>query len=366
MSYEPDSFSARTQYLAVYIDFENLAIWAHDESVTLYLNDLLRFLARRGRIAVKQAYANWKNFDEYRFDMTLNAIDLVQVYSVGQGKNRADIRIALDALEAAMVHPHLTTFVIVSGDSDFGPLASKLHKYGKRVIGIGPPGERSHRLFIRACDEFLFLNQVFNLKPRRVETNGQHVEDEPAPDGEQPAEAAPPAPFVLDEIPLGDPEPLRVLWQDILTCELSENQPLTSLAAQKLATEAMDARKNRRFGLSVRRFLLANRVLWECLEQRQPEAQVSELRWYMASYASVRAGQLLNRKEYELARDYYLSFFSLLQVDGAVRSRVEGLVKPMLVYYLGSTYRELGLRMPSGFQNRLLTPAEISGKVLEQ
>ena len=78
--------------LAVYIDFENLALWAEQESVTFQLGDMIRYLGKRGRIAIKQAYANWHHFDDYKYDMTLNAIDLVQVYSVGQGKNRADMR----------------------------------------------------------------------------------------------------------------------------------------------------------------------------------------------------------------------------------------------------------------------------------
>lgn len=373
--YPTSSAPSPTQYLAVYIDFENLAIWADDEAVTIYLNDLVRFLAQRGRIAIKNAYANWKNFDEYRYDMTLNAIDLVQIYSVGQGKNRADIRIALDALEAAFQHPHITTFVIVSGDSDFGPLANKLQKYGKKVIGIGPPGDRSHRLFIRACDEFLFLDRVLNLRPRRTEwsNNNNHQKSvaaeipiiPPLPpilkeeEEEEPETIAVPEPVILEALPLGDPESVRDLWQDILAVPLEENLPISPTTAQKLATEAMEARKNQRYGRCVSKFLLANRVLWEAINQNQPDAELTELRWYMASYASVKAGQLLNRRTFAEARTYYLSFFALLGVSGNVRSRVEGLVNPMLTYYWGSAFREMGLRMPTGYQNRMLSPAEL-------
>ena len=361
--------------LAVYIDFENLAIWADDESVTFYMNDLLRYLSRRGQIAIKQAYANWKNFDEYRYDMTLNAIDLLQVYSVGQGKNRADIRLALDALEAALMHPHLSTFVIVSGDSDFGPLASKLHKYGKKVIGIGPPGERSHRLFVRACDEFVYLNQALNLRPRRMESyrpqsgagNGlsMSLREEEDEDENMPASTIILEPDALSSLPLGDPQALRPIWEDILTQELPPHQPITPTAAQKMASEAMEARKNQRFGRSVRKFLQANRLLWEALREERTEAEVTELRWMMASYASVKAGQLLNRKDFDAARAYYLAFFALLTVDDGVQNRVEGLVNPMLTYYWGSAFRELGLRMPTGFQGRMLMPAEIGHKALQ-
>lgn len=362
--------------LAVFIDFENLAIWADDESVTFYMNDLLRYLSRRGQIAIKQAYANWKNFDEYRYDMTLNAIDLIQIYSVGQGKNRADIRLVLDALEAALLHPHLSTFVIVSGDSDFGPLASKLHKYGKKVIGIGPPGERSHRLFVRACDEFVFLNQVLNLRPRRAESyrsqsaggNGLSMalrdeeEDEDMPASSTAIVLEPDA---LESLPLDDPQSLRPIWEDILTQELPLGQPVTPAGAQKLASEAMEARKNQRFGRSVRKFLQANRLLWEALREERTEAELTELRWMMASYASVKAGQMLNRKDFNGARAYYLAFFALLTVDDGVQNRVEGLINPMLTYYWGSAFRELGLRMPTGFQGRMLMPAEIGRKALE-
>ena len=335
--------------LAVFIDFENLAIWANDESLSFYVSDLLRYLSRRGQIAIKQAYANWKNFDEYRYDMTLNAIDLVQVYSVGQGKNRADIRLALDALEVALLHPHITTFVIVSGDSDFGPLASKLHKYGKRVLGIGPHGDRSHRLFVRACDEFVYLNQVLNLRPRRAESyrpysppgNGAHTRDDREEDVEEARTYLSSSDYddeggdgeIITELvtlPLNDAEALRPIWEDIVRQELPPNVPISPMGAQKLATEAMEARKIQRFGRSVRKFLQATRVMWEAIHEEHTESELTELRWLMASYASVKAGQMLNRKDFEGARDYYLAFFALLKATGNVQNRVEGLINPML------------------------------------
>ena len=88
-----------------------------------------------------------------------NSLDLVQIYSVRAGKNRADIRMALDAFETAITRPMIQTFVIVSGDSDFGPLVTRLREYSRYTLGIGPRGV-THPLLIKACDEFIYLESV--------------------------------------------------------------------------------------------------------------------------------------------------------------------------------------------------------------
>ncbi len=88
-----------------------------------------------------------------------NTVDLIQIFSVRAGKNRADIRMALDALETAIQRPQIDTFVIVSGDSDFGPLMTKLREYGKFTLGIGPRNV-THPLLVRACDEFVYIETV--------------------------------------------------------------------------------------------------------------------------------------------------------------------------------------------------------------
>jgi len=142
--------------IAVFIDFENIALWAEQEFLDFELTPLVEYLQARGSVAIIRAYGDWSRFSRYREDLMNNAVDLLQVFSVRAGKNRADIRMALDALEVAIYRPNVDTFVIVSGDSDFGPLMAKLREYGKHTLGIGPR-DVTHPLLVRACDEFVYL-----------------------------------------------------------------------------------------------------------------------------------------------------------------------------------------------------------------
>ena len=145
--------------IAVFIDFENVALWAEQEFLDFELTPLMEYLQSRGPVVIKRVYGDWSRFFRYRDDLMNNAVDLVQIYSVRAGKNRADIRLALDALETAINRTQIQTFVIVSGDSDFGPLVTKLREYGRYTLGIGPR-DVTHPLLIRACDEFVYLESV--------------------------------------------------------------------------------------------------------------------------------------------------------------------------------------------------------------
>lgn len=151
--------------LAVFIDFENVAIWAEQEFYDFELTPLMEYLQSRGPVVIKRAYGDWSRFSRYRDEMMNNAVDLTQIYAIRAGKNRADIRMAMDALETAMTKPQINTFVIVSGDSDFGPLVTKLREYGRYTLGIGPRNI-AHHLLVKSCDEFVFLETVLG------ETNG--------------------------------------------------------------------------------------------------------------------------------------------------------------------------------------------------
>ena len=142
--------------LAVFIDFENIALWAEREFFDFEITSLLEYLQSRGPAVVKRAYGDWSRFSRYRDDMMNNSIDLIQIYSVRAGKNRADIRMAIDAFEIAMTRSQISTFVIISGDSDFSPLVGKLREYGRYTIGIGPRSI-THDLLVRSCDEFIYL-----------------------------------------------------------------------------------------------------------------------------------------------------------------------------------------------------------------
>jgi uncharacterized LabA/DUF88 family protein len=145
--------------IAVFIDFENVALWAEQEFLDFELTPLMEFLQSRGPVVLTRVYGDWSRFFRYRDDLMNNAVDLVQIYSVRAGKNRADIRLALDALETAINREQIKTFVIVSGDSDFGPLVQKLREYGRYTLGIGPR-DVTHPLLVKACDEFVYLESV--------------------------------------------------------------------------------------------------------------------------------------------------------------------------------------------------------------
>ena len=144
---------------AVFIDFENIARWAEEVFLDFELTPVIEYLQGRGALVIKRAYGDWSRFSHYRDEMMENAFDLIQMYSVRAGKNRADIRMAMDALETAMTRPHIRTFVIISGDSDFGALVSKLREYGKYTLGIGPR-QITHRLLVKSCDEFVYLETL--------------------------------------------------------------------------------------------------------------------------------------------------------------------------------------------------------------
>ena len=145
--------------LAIFIDFENVALWAEREFIDFELTPLMEYLQIRGPAVVKRAYGDWSRFSRYRDELMNHAIDLIQIYSVRAGKNRTDIRMAIDALEIAMYRPQISTFVVVSGDSDFGPLVTKLREYGKYTIGIGPRNI-THHLLVKSCDEFVYLETI--------------------------------------------------------------------------------------------------------------------------------------------------------------------------------------------------------------
>ncbi len=163
-SHQPGSAVSSSNFtmsnqIAVFIDFENVALWAEQEFIDFELTPLIEYLQSRGPVVMKRVYGDWSRFSHYREELMNNSVDLVQIYSVRAGKNRADIRMALDAMETAITRPQIQTFVVVSGDSDFGPLVAKLREYSRYTLGIGPR-DVTHPLLIKACDEFIYLEAV--------------------------------------------------------------------------------------------------------------------------------------------------------------------------------------------------------------
>ncbi len=147
--------------IALFLDFENLAIGARERGGELDMGVVVDALAERGRIVVRRAYADWNLFSEYRQNLVAQRIEMIEVpQRTGVvRKNAADIKLAVDALELALQRDFLTTFVIASGDSDFTPLVLKLRELNKKVIGVGVEGSTSE-LLPGACDEFLFYERL--------------------------------------------------------------------------------------------------------------------------------------------------------------------------------------------------------------
>lgn len=147
--------------IALFIDFENLALGARDRGETLDMSVVMDALSERGRVVVRRAYADWNLFTDHRQGLVGQRIEMIEVpqRSGIVRKNAADIKLAVDALELAFEREYITTFVIGSGDSDFTPLALKLRELNKRVIGVGVEGSTSE-LLPGACDEFLFYERL--------------------------------------------------------------------------------------------------------------------------------------------------------------------------------------------------------------
>lgn len=147
--------------IAIFIDFENLALGAKDRGSKLDIAVIMDALTERGRVVVRRAYADWNLFAEYRQALAEQRIEMIEIpQSRGnQRKNAADIKLTVDALELAFQRDFVTTFVIASGDSDFTPLVLKLRELNKRVIGVGVEGSTSS-LLPGACDEFLFYESL--------------------------------------------------------------------------------------------------------------------------------------------------------------------------------------------------------------
>lgn len=146
--------------LAVFIDFENLALGFQGRRDRFNIELVLERLVEKGRIVAKKAYADWNRFANYTAPLHEAAIELVEIPRRAQsGKNSADIRLCVDAMDLAYSKDHIDTFVVVSGDSDFSPLVSKLKELGKSVLGLGMT-ESTSDLLRDNCDEFIYYEDL--------------------------------------------------------------------------------------------------------------------------------------------------------------------------------------------------------------
>jgi len=146
--------------LAVFIDFENVGLGFQGRRDRFDIGRVLERMVEKGKLVVKKAYADWNRFVEYTKSLHEAAIELIEIPRRAQtGKNSADIRLCVDAMDLAYSKEHIDTFVIVSGDSDFSPLVSKLKELGKHVIGLGMQDSTSD-LIRDNCDEFIYYDDL--------------------------------------------------------------------------------------------------------------------------------------------------------------------------------------------------------------
>jgi uncharacterized protein (TIGR00288 family) len=147
--------------LAVFCDFENVALGVREAKYAQFdMEKVLERLLLKGSIVVKKAYCDWERYKEFKAAMHAASFELIEIPHVRQsGKNSADIRMVVDALDLCYTKSHVDTFVIVSGDSDFSPLVSKLRENAKTVIGVGVKNSSSD-LLISNCDEFIYYDDL--------------------------------------------------------------------------------------------------------------------------------------------------------------------------------------------------------------
>jgi uncharacterized protein (TIGR00288 family) len=204
--------SDRPHIIAVFCDFENLAIGAREAKYDRFdMTKVLDRLLLKGSVVVKKAYCDWERYKGFKATMHEAAFEMIDIPHVSKsGKNSADIRMVVDALDLCYMKGHVDTFAIVSGDSDFSPLVSKLRENNKTVIGVGVKQSTSS-LFIGNCDEFIFYDDLVR-EEENVKARVTQAKQAAAPAAAKPASNDKKQP----EKPAGDPEEaIRLVMETI-------------------------------------------------------------------------------------------------------------------------------------------------------
>jgi len=178
--------------MAVFLDLENIALGARDAKYPSFdIEKVLERLLLKGHIVVKKAYCDFDRYKDFKRGLHEAAFELIEIPHVRQsGKNSADIRMVVDALDLCYTKGHVDTFVILSGDSDFSPLVSKLRENAKTVIGVGVKNSTSD-LFINNCDEFIYYDDLVRKEPSKARRRNAAPVRPPAASAETgPAEPA--------------------------------------------------------------------------------------------------------------------------------------------------------------------------------
>ena len=172
-----------TSNLAVFCDFENVALGVREAKYAQFdIGRVLERLLLKGSIVVKKAYCDWERYKDFKAPMHSAAFELIEIPHVRMsGKNSADIRMVVDALDLCYTKSHVDTFVIISGDSDFSPLVSKLRENAKQVIGVGVKNSSSD-LLIANCDEFIYYDDLVREDEAKRRATKKRREAKPAAD----------------------------------------------------------------------------------------------------------------------------------------------------------------------------------------
>ena len=183
------SAKASDATMAVFLDLENIALGARDAKYPSFdIEKVLERLLLKGHIVVKKAYCDFERYKDFKRGLHEAAFELIEIPHVRQsGKNSADIRMVVDALDLCYTKGHVDTFVILSGDSDFSPLVSKLRENAKTVIGVGVKNSTSD-LFINNCDEFIYYDDLVRKEPSKVRRRTAATARAPAAGGNAPGE----------------------------------------------------------------------------------------------------------------------------------------------------------------------------------
>jgi uncharacterized protein (TIGR00288 family) len=207
--------------LAAFLDFENLALGFKDvRGKEFEINKVLDRLAEKGKVVVKKAYADWGRYSHYKKELHEAGLELIEIPKrTMTGKNSADIRLVVDAMDLCYSKEHIDTFVIISGDSDFTPLVSKLKENGKRVIGLSMKGAASN-LLVDNCDEFIFYEDLEQAEQA----------ESPGPDSGIPQEKRSVFKLLLDTVAALQREGKEILYPSLLKITIKRKRPAFSEA----------------------------------------------------------------------------------------------------------------------------------------
>ncbi|MDP9010003.1 MAG: NYN domain-containing protein [Pseudomonadota bacterium] len=213
------SAKASDATMAVFLDLENIALGARDAKYPSFdIEKVLERLLLKGHIVVKKAYCDFERYKDFKRGLHEAAFELIEIPHVRQsGKNSADIRMVVDALDLCYTKGHVDTFVILSGDSDFSPLVSKLRENAKTVIGVGVKNSTSD-LFINNCDEFIYYDDLVRKEPSKARRRAAATARAPAASESAPSEPKGPE--------LNDALELVVETLEALTEERGGSEPI--------------------------------------------------------------------------------------------------------------------------------------------